>query len=528
MNAELLLAHFDRISDAPDAVPRLRRFLLDLAVRGKLVEQNPRDEAAVRRPRSCVNDNPQNERAIPLGWFCGTIGDFLEFQYGKGLPASEREARGPVPVFGSNGVVGYCSQVLTDKPSLVVGRKGSAGAINICDGPSWTTDVAYFVEPPVFFDIRYLYFALRTLDLDKLGKGVKPGLSRSDAYQLSLLVPPLAEQHRIVAKVDELMALCDRLEAAQRERESRRGLLAASTHHHLNDGADAETLRSHAQFFIHNLPRITTRPDQVKQLRQTILNLAVRGKLVHQNPSEVPARSLLKHFASEIREYSRAQRIAIVEPDPVAVECIPYSAPSGWEWTRLSKVFKVIADGDHQSPPKEEDGVAFLTIGNITNGYLDFSNCRYVSRAYFDSVAAYRKPANGDLLYTVVGATFGRAVLVDSERPFCVQRHIAILKPTNAGNTKFLHLLLSSPFVYEQAARSTTGTAQPTIPLRPLRNFVIPLPPLAEQHRIVARVEELMALCDQLESQLTSAQTEAAGLLESLLHNALNPQAAAV
>jgi type I restriction enzyme S subunit len=177
------------------------------------------------------------------------------------------------------------------------------------------------------------------------------------------------------------------------------------------------------------------------------------------------------------------------------------------------------------APPKEDSGIAFLTIGNITNGYLDFSNCRFVSRAYFDSLAIYRKPAFGDILYTVVGATFGRPVFVDSEHPFCVQRHIAILKPPTAGNTRFLQMMLASPFSYDQATRSTTGTAQPTIPLRPLRNFLAPVPPLAEQHRIVAKVDELMAICDQLEAWLATAQTEASRLLESVLFNALNAQA---
>jgi type I restriction enzyme S subunit len=130
------------------------------------------------------------------------------------LKTSQRSDEGPVAVFGSNGIVGFTSEALTTRPSIVVGRKGSAGALNLCDGPSWTTDVAYFVESRSFIDIRFLLNTLSALDLDKLGKGVKPGLSRSDAYEKVISVPPLAEQRRIIAKVDELMALCDRLEAS--------------------------------------------------------------------------------------------------------------------------------------------------------------------------------------------------------------------------------------------------------------------------------------------------------------------------
>jgi type I restriction enzyme S subunit len=256
-------------------------------------------------------------------------------------------------------------------------------------------------------------------------------------------------------------------------------------------------------------------------LRQTILNLAVRGQLVHQDATDEPASLLLERLDKEIRAYTCEQKIAQPIPDPIREEDVPHPAPRGWIWTRLCSIFKVITDGDHQPPPKEQEGVAFLTIGNVTTGSLDFSNCRFVSPSYLESVAEYRKPSYGDILYTVVGATYGRPVLVGDKRPFCVQRHIAILKPTSEVDTKFLRLLLASPLVYDQATRSATGAAQPTIALKPLRNFLVPVPPSAEQHRIVAKVAELMALCDRLEVQLTTTQAASGHLLESVLYHAL-------
>ena len=323
MNAEHLLTHFDRIADAPDAVPRLRRFILDLAVRGKLVEQNPNDEPADisftdrerRNLHQCIS------ATLPAGWPTASVGLLLNFQYGKGMKASEHSAEGPVPVFGSNGIVGYCETPLTEKPSIIVGRKGSAGALNLCDGLSWTTDVAYFVEAPAFFNLRYLLIGLQTLDLETLGKGVKPGLSRSDAYELPLSVPPLAEQHRIVAKVDELMALCDRLETARKERETTRNRLAAASLARLNaPDPDPAVFQNHAAFALDNLASLTTRPDQIKALRQTILNLAVRGKLVPQDPADKPASELLKR-----------RKIAIPSAGP-------FDLPQSWAWVNVSTV----------------------------------------------------------------------------------------------------------------------------------------------------------------------------------------------
>jgi type I restriction enzyme S subunit len=284
MNAERLLAHYDQIADAPDAIARLRRFILDLAVRGKLVPQDAGDEPALELLKRIAKEKT-DQADLPKGWRRARVGALLELQYGKGLKASERADQGPVPVFGSNGIVGFTDEPLTVRPAIIVGRKGSAGALNLCDGPSWTTDVAYFVEAPSFFTNRFLLNALAALDLDKLGKGVKPGLSRPDAYELTLRVPPLAEQRRIVAKVDELIALCDRLEAARRSHETVRDGLAAASLGRLNT-PDPETFPADARFVLDALPGLTARPDQIRQFRQTILNLAVRGKLVEQDPND--------------------------------------------------------------------------------------------------------------------------------------------------------------------------------------------------------------------------------------------------
>ncbi|MBE9188682.1 restriction endonuclease subunit S, partial [Microcoleus sp. LEGE 07076] len=158
--------------------------------------------------------------------------------------------------------------------------------------------------------------------------------------------------------------------------------------------------------------------------------------------------------------------------------------------------------------PKADRGVAFLTIGNVTTGTLDFEDCRLVPETYFQSLAPYRTPAKGDILYTVVGATYGRPAIVDTDREFCVQRHIAILKPVSNMDLRFTSWLLSSPLVYEQASKSTTGTAQPTIALRPLRNFLVPLPPIKEQQRIAEKVAQLLGICEVLKARLAESQRQ--------------------
>jgi len=146
-----------------------------------------------------------------------------------------------------------------------------------------------------------------------------------------------------------------------------------------------------------------------------------------------------------------------------------------------------------------------LTIGNISRGSLDFAETRFVPESYYSSLDPSRSPRVGDILYTVVGATYGRPALVDTDRSFCVQRHIAIVRPASSVGSAYLCTFLRSPVAYAQASARKTGSAQPTLPLGPLRLFAVPLPPLVEQHGIVARVDALMGICDGLESSLRAA-----------------------
>lgn len=517
MNPDRLLAHFDPIADAPDAVPRLRRFILDLAVRGKLVEQNPNDEPAIltlleKQRHALMKPRPGD----PPGWSVASVGSLLEFRYGRGLERSKRLDKGPVPVFGSNGIVAYCEKPLTDIPSIIVGRKGSAGALNVCNGPSWTTDVAYFVEPPAHFNLRYLLFGLQALGLESLGKGVKPGLSRSDAYDLPLSVPPLPEQHRIVAKVDELMALCDRLETARAEREATRDRLARSSLARLNSpDPDPVAFRGDAVFALGNFGRLTTRRDQIKALRQTILSLAVCGKLVEQDLNDEPVSGVLAPIMAKSANGKTAG------PKDNVPRSIPgYDVPPGWLVTDLQSVCTSITDGDHLPPPKTESGIPFLVIGDVRSQTINFEASRFVSPKYYEALDPIRRPKAGDLLFTLVGS-YGIPVVVRDDRPFCVQRHIGILKPSELIDVDFLACAMESDVVFTQATACATGIAQKTVPLSGLRRLLIPLPPLAEQRRVTARVNKLLSICNRLEASLKSSESTCQRAADALLFETL-------
>lgn len=161
-----------------------------------------------------------------------------------------------------------------------------------------------------------------------------------------------------------------------------------------------------------------------------------------------------------------------------------------WEKRTLNSVCKSIYDGDHMPPPKSEDGVPFLVISNVNTGHLSYENTRFVPQDYYDALSDTRKPELGDVLYTLVGS-YGIPVVVDDEKPFCFQRHMALLKPESI-DTYFLWYLLQTHEMYNKATEIATGTAQLTVPIKGLRALEFMCPDAYEQKQIVTMVSDIL------------------------------------
>ncbi len=559
MNADRLLTHYERIADAPDAIVRFRRFILDLAVRGKLVGQDPNDEPASELLKRIAAEKTRLVRAgqirkqkafpflesppfyVPENWRWARIREVT----------SDRGQKVPDAVFT------YIDVTAIDKENgLIIGPRVLAPS----EAPSRARkiiqrgDVIYSCVRPYLLNIavieddydpapiastafailnghgfvlpRYLWITLRSpfmvacVEENQRGQAY-PAINDADFAVLPLPLPPLAEQHRIVAKVDELMALCDQLEAARAEREATRDWLTKASLARLSaSDIDDKTFRSYARFAVYALPALTARADQVEHLRQTILNLTVRGKLVEQDPNDEPAAELLKRITAE----KVGGRKKTKPTTNLTSSITGWDVPQGWVITGLQTVCASITDGDHLPPPKTESGIPFLVIGNVRSQTIEFAGSRFVSPEYYEALDPIRRPRSGDLLYTLVGS-YGIPIVVRDDQPFCVQRHIGILRPSKLIDVLFLARAMESRLVFEQAIACATGIAQKTVPLSGLRRLLIPLPPLAEQHRIVAKVDELMALCDRLEANLATGDNTRCRLLDTLLHQVLSPVA---
>jgi type I restriction enzyme S subunit len=266
--------------------------------------------------------------------------------------------------------------------------------------------------------------------------------------------------------------------------------------------------------FFEKFEQFADAPGAVAKVRVLVLDLALQGKVTRQLDSDDSVENLLEDIHSEkvsLVDQGLLKKASQFEPLPDNLQL-----PPTWRRAPLAALCISVTDGDHLPPPKAETGVPFLVISDVRWGGIDFTGCRRVSEEYFAKLDWIRKPQERDILYTLVGS-FGIPVVVRDSHPFCVQRHIGILRPSRHIELQYLAHALASELVFRQAALVATGIAQKTVPLSGLRKIVIPLPPLAEQKRIVAKVDELMALCDRLEAQQQERETQHAALARASL-----------
>ena len=541
MNAERLLQHYEQIADAPNAIARLRRFILDLAVRGKLVPQDSGDEPAsellkqiefekarlekrsTAKGRALVELRPQSMAfTLPASWrwLPATYPALIILEGDRKVQTKDVLDAGLYPVIDQGKVFirGYCNDhekvIHPESPIILFGDH--TRQTKLIDFSFVVGADGVKLLQPIGLASTYYFLAIDWLPLESRGYGRHFKLLKESWIPL----PPLAEQHRIVAKVDELMALCDELEAARTERERKRDRLAAASLARLNT-PDPETFRDDARFALDTLPALTARPDQIKQLRQTILNLAVRGKLVPQDPADEPAEELLKRLKKERTALEQAGRIRREKGVRLSDDFIDQSfeLPRSWCWARLTELGQTQTG---TSPSSSNPDLFGDFIPFIKPGDLDGNQINYRGPGLSEiGVAHSRLAAENSILMVCIGATLGK--VNTTVRPVCFNQQINSLTPFLNGLTAFVAMALRASS-FQRLAWSNAGTGTlPIISKGKWEVLPIPLPPLTEQRRIVAKVDELMALCDQLETGLTSADDTRRRLLDALLAEALAP-----
>ena len=551
-------------------IKKLRELILDLAVRGKLVPQNPNDE-----PASVLLEKIAEEKAqliadkkikkqttmpsieeeetfseLPEGWvhcrlneLVYLLGDGLHgtpeystdgeyyfvngnnLQNGKILIKYEtkkvaqdqfdkyKKTLTDNTVFVSiNGTLGNVAFYNNEK--IVLGK--SACYFNLADCIS-KFFIKRLIESPRF--INYAFSKASGSTIKNLG------LKAMNLHVIAL--PPLAEQHRIVAKVDELMALCDQLEQQTEQSLSAHQtlvevLLASLTSDTSTDCDNKEDFQTSWQLIAEHFDFLFTTEASIEQLKQTILQLAVMGKLVPQNPNDEPASVLLEKIAEEKAQLIADKKIKKQKPLPVITdEEKPFELPSSWEWNKLGNLSSDIHYGYTASAKHDSEGVRLLRITDIQNDKVDWHTVPACDITEVKSKSYLLM--NDDILIARTGGTIGKSYLVENiDLQAVFASYLIRVKRISAMYAQFIKTYLGSQLYWGQLYENASGTGQPNVNATALKSLLIPIPPLAEQYRIVAKVDELMALCDQLKARLADAQTTQLHLADAVVENALN------
>lgn len=560
MNATDLLAMYERVADAPDAVGKLRRLILDLAVRGRLVGQDATEERAsdlLARIREShvakvtgenhpsLDDAQSITDAVPHGWCVVPLAALGKWAVGSGFPKNEQgDEEGTIPflkvsdmnlpenakfvVVANNYISVETARRIRAKihpvGTIIFPKIGGAIATNkrrILSEDSAIDNNCLGITFSRELYNEWAFLVLSSLDFSRYQVGTAvPALQQSALSQIPVLLPPYAEQHRIVAKVNELMALCDQLEAARKEREVARDRLATANLARLN-APDPNSFIADARFAMKVMPSLTARADQVKQLRQAMLNLAVRGKLVPQDAGDEPAVRLLEAISKERETLGIRKAPQRTGADSGERRSAPFECPIGWVWARVGDVVLHAEYGSSEKASAIADGVPILAMGNIQNGKVIIGKEKRISRNSADLPRLFLRQF--DLLYNrtnsaeLVGKT---GIYLAEDDAFTFASYLIRLRPSlRFSEPRYLNIAMNASEFrrtqIEPHIRKQTGQANVNGAI--LKQMLIPIPPLREQKRIVAKVEALMRLCDLLETSLISGEAACSRLLDYMV-----------
>ena len=535
-----LVRQFDLLAGAPGGVARMRELILALAVHGKLVRQDRANEPAAvlierirvekhrlvsagavkhDRPLPAIKDTDLSSD-IPIGWQWIRLGEVVSISTGK-LDANAATPDGVYPFFTCSNTPLKIDRYSFDCGAVLLAGNGDFN-LKRYTGKFDAYQRTYVIEP-CLLDLDFLFYTLRH-NIDELTKNQRgsaiPYLKLADITHLLISLPPLAEQSRIVARVDELMLLCDALEARGRLETEQHARLLGTLLGTLTGSTTPEELAANWQRVAAHFGLLLDRAEAVDSLEQTILQLAVRGLLVRQESGDEPARSLVERIREEkARTLTETQLSREQQLPPITESEVPFDVLPDWEWVRLGEVTNFTNGFAFPSAEFNFDasGVGVVKIGDIQNGAISTGGMSYVSRKFASTIRPMFAVAPGDLLIAMSGATTGKLGFNESTESFLLNQRVGRIAPI-LMNRHFLCLCLQTKIAENLAISS--GSAIPNLSTAQIRDIVIPLPPIAEQPRIVARVTELRRLCAALRQRLAAAQTTQTHLAEALVESA--------
>ena len=463
----------------------LKKSILQLAIQGKLVPQDTNDESAEvlyakiqaekqklikegkikkDKPLSPITDD-EVPFEIPQSWKWVRLGNLIKISSGDGLTSYQMDDTGKIPVYGGNGITGYHTKANVHKRTIVIGRVGYyCGSVHLTEEEAWVTDNAFIVtysEENIYRE--FLMLLLNFANFNKTDNATaQPVISGKKVYPIMIPLPPLAEQKRIVAKIEELEPLVKQYDKAETE-------LSV-----LND----------------SFP---------EQLKKSILQYAIQGKLVTQDANDESAEVLYTKIQAEKQKLIKEGKIKKNKPlSPITDDEIPFAIPPSWKWVRL-KDLGIINPRNNLSDSIE---VTFLPMNCIYSDFykdIDTSN----KKKWGEVKSGYTHIAENDVIMAKITPCFenGKSAIAKNllNGYGAATTEIHVFRRVIELNLNYILVYLKSPFFMDYATKHMTGTAgQKRVPQNIFAEYFFPLPPFTEQHRIVAKVNELMQYCEKL------------------------------
>lgn len=534
-------------------IKKLRELILELAVRGKLVEQDPGDEPAsvlleriakekarlvkegkIKKPKK-LPDISEEEKPfeLPEGWQWARLSDVLRVINGRAYKKHEMLQEGtPLlrvgNLFTSN--EWYYSDLQLDDDKYI-NHGDLIYAWSASFGPFiWNGGRAiyhYHIWKLELFDhhstnklFLYNYLKAVTEEIKSSGSGIAMiHMTKARMEELVVPLPPHEEQHRIVEKVDELMALCDRLEQQVGNQLEAHEVLVETLLDALTRSTDAaEVTENWARIAEHFDTLFTTEPS-IEKLKQAILQLAVMGRLVEQDPNDEPGGALVSKLL-QLRDYlASTEGMRTKASDSLPSNEQYLRIPSSWTWVRLGNMAKFI-DYRGKTPTKTSNGKRLITAKNIRQGYIDLEPEEFISEGDYTNWMTRGFPRKGDLIFTPE-APLGNAAIIDLDEEFALAQRAICFQWHVPDTSRFMLIqIMASPF-QAKLVENATGMTATGIKASKLKEIPVAIPPLAEQRRIVQKVDELMALCDQLKTRLGAADETRTQLAEAVVEQAV-------
>lgn len=470
----------------------LRNRILDLAIQGKLTEQLESDgtaeelyqqiqaeKQALIKEGKIKKEKPLLEISadeipfeIPSNWKWVKFGNIIALQSGQDLTKDEyndKSAGIPYMTGASNYnddgslIINRWTEMpkaLAENGDILLSCKGTVGKIAIL-----SIDKVHIARQimgiRVFIaDNAYVSLFVKSAvnGIIAASKGLIPGIERKDVLNLNIPLPPLAEQKRIVERVEEIFRLLDTIDKAQEKY-----------------SADSQILKA------------------------KLITAGIQGKLTKQLESDGTAHELYKQIQEEKQKLIKEGKIKKEKPlPPISPDEIPFEIPQNWMWVRLKEISFKITDGTHHSPINTKNGdYMYVTAKNIKDKGVDLSNITYVTKEVHNEIYARCNPELNDILLIKDGATTGVVTVNNIDEPFSLLSSVALVKPVNKLiEPWYIAYVLRSSLFYKTIRTQMTGTGITRIVLRQIEPFIVPLPPLAEQKRIADVLERVLGVVE--------------------------------